>query len=211
MSLDVLWEHVKKIWVKGRSYELSEILEDTSDVKVAIFTRDESRAYVYVTSKQVSVQTIKKIIKNAQENECNEIMVATIGKVTPQAEEIGKEHNVEFIHKGAPLVYIFDHWLVPEHRVLSPEEAKEVIDKYAGGNPELLPKILVTDPAVRILRAKPGDVIEIRRRVPPKEELIKKYGKKFGMQAYEILKMLTPAGEEVSYRIVIEAPEEYLY
>ena len=100
---------------------------------------------------------------------------------------------------------------MPEHRVLSPEEAKEVIMRYAGGNPELLPKILVTDPAVRILRAKPGDIIEIRRKVPPKEELIKKYGKKFGERAYEILKELTPAGEEVSYRLVIEEPEQYLY
>jgi len=138
-------------------------------------------------------------------------MIATTGKVTTQAEAIGKQEGVEFVHRGAPLVYIFDHWLVPENRVLPPEEARKVIEKYAGGNPELLPKILVTDPAVRILRAKPGDVIEIRRRVPPKEELIKKYGKKFGEEAHRILKMLTPAGEEVSYRLVIEEPEEFLY
>jgi len=211
MSLDALWYHINKIWTEGRGYELSEIVDEAAEYIAAIFTKDNSKVYVYVTLKQVSVQTIKKIIKNAQELDCNEIMVATSGKVTPQAEEIGKENNVEFVHKGAPLVYIFDHWLVPEHRVLPPEKAKEIIEKYAGGNPELLPKILVSDPAVRILRAKPGDIIEIRRYVPPKEELIKKYGKKFGEMAYEILKMLTPAGEEVSYRIVIEAPEEYLY
>lgn len=211
MNLNTLWINVKKIWENGRGYELSEIIEETNEAKIAIFVRDNSRAFVYVTVKQISVQSIKKILKLAEENNSTEMMIATTGKVTPQALEIGRQNNVEFIHRRAPLLYIFDHWLVPEHRVLSPSEAREIIEKYAGGNPELLPKILVTDPAVRILRAKPGDVIEIRRKVPPKEELISKYGKKFGEYAYEILKMLTPAGEEVTYRIVIETPEEYLY
>ncbi len=211
MSLNTLWINVKKIWENGRGYELREILEETNESKIAIFTKDQAVAFVYVTTKQVSVQSIKKILKMAEENKSSEVMVATTGKVTPQALEIGKQNNVEFIHKRAPLLYIFDHWLVPEHRVLSKEEAREIIERYAGGNPELLPKILVSDPAVRILRAKPGDIIEIRRKVPPKEELIKKYGKKFGEYAYEVLKMLTPAGEEVTYRIVIETPEEYLY
>lgn len=211
MSLEVLWYHIHKIWTEGRGYKLDEILEETAETKKAIFKRNNSRAYVHVTIKQVSVQTVKSVLKAAKEQNCNEIMIATTGKVTTQAEAIGKQEGVEFVHRGAPLVYIFDHWLVPEHRVLPPEEARKVIEKYAGGNPELLPKILVTDPAVRILRAKPGDVIEIRRRVPPKEELIKKYGKKFGEEAHRILKMLTPAGEEVSYRLVIEEPEEFLY
>jgi len=211
MDLNTLWINVKKIWENGRGYKLREILEETDEVKIAIFTKGKTIAFVYVTIKQVSVQSIKKILKMAEENKSNEIMIATTGKVTPKALEIGRQNNVEFIHKRAPLLYIFDHWLVPEHRVLSKKEAKEVIEKFAGGNPELLPKILVSDPAVRILRAKPGDVIEIRRKIPPKEELVSKYGKKFGEYAYEVLKMLTPAGEEVTYRFVIETPEEYLY
>ncbi|GEM_PF-3566754 len=210
MSISVLWENVKKIWEKGRGYSLIE-LSDTERGKVAIFQKGDSKAYVYVTDRQVSVQTVRRVINEANERGCSEIMIATLDKVTTQAEEVGKENNVEFIHKGAPLIYIFDHWLVPEHRVLPPDEAKRIIEKYAGGNPELLPKISVRDPAVRILRAKPGDIIEIRRRVPPKEELIKRYGKKFGEKAYEILRELTPAGEEISYRIVVEETEQYLY
>ena len=210
MSISVLWENVKKIWEKGRGYSLIE-LSDTERGKVAIFQKGDSKAYVYVTDRQVSVQTVRRVINEANERGCSEIMIATLDKVTTQAEEVGKENNVEFIHKGAPLIYIFDHWLVPEHRVLPPDEAKRIIEKYAGGNPELLPKISVRDPAIRILRAKPGDIIEIRRRVPPKEELIKRYGKKFGEKAYEILRELTPAGEEISYRIVVEETEQYLY
>ncbi|MCR8487398.1 MAG: hypothetical protein NDP22_03185 [Crenarchaeota archaeon] len=107
-----------------------------------------------------------------------------------------------------PLIYIFDHWLVPQHRVLSPEEAKKVVEKYAGGDYQLayrtFPKILVNDPAVRILKAKPGQIIEIRRSVPALEELIQKYGEDTGQEIYKILKRLIPSGEEIYYRIVAE-------
>ena len=211
MSLSILWEHIRKIWEKGRGYKLSEILEETNERKKAIFIKGETKAFVLATSKQVSVTLMRKSIEEAKTLECQEIMIATLNKVTPQANQLARKKGVEIIDKNAPLIYIFDHWMVPEHRVLSKKEAKEIIEKYAGGNPNLLPKILVTDPAVRILKAKPGDVIEIIRRIPSKEELVKKYGKHHGEKIYELLRILTPAGEEKSYRLVIEAPEEYLY
>jgi len=57
---------------------------------------------------------------------------------------------------------ILEHELVPKHRVLSPEEAEEVLRKYCA-TPQQLPKILASDPVVRELGAKPGDIIEIVR------------------------------------------------
>lgn len=61
---------------------------------------------------------------------------------------------------------ILEHYMVPEHIILSSEEKKEVIDKYAGGNPYNLPYILATDPVVKEIGAKPGDVIKIVRISP---------------------------------------------
>ncbi len=60
---------------------------------------------------------------------------------------------------------IFIHEMVPKHRVLSEEEKEEVLKRY---NAKLmdLPRILVSDPVVRRLGAKPGDVIEIIRKSP---------------------------------------------
>ena len=58
---------------------------------------------------------------------------------------------------------ILDHYLVPQHVILSEEEKKEVIRKYAGGNPYNLPYILAKDPVVQAIGAKPGDVIKIIR------------------------------------------------
>jgi DNA-directed RNA polymerase subunit H len=68
--------------------------------------------------------------------------------------------------------YIINHVLVPRHILLSEEEKKEVIEKYAGGDPYKLPYILSTDPVVKILGAKPGDVIKIIRKSPTAGESI---------------------------------------
>ncbi|MCS7126191.1 MAG: DNA-directed RNA polymerase subunit H [Aigarchaeota archaeon] len=62
-----------------------------------------------------------------------------------------------------PKISILEHELVPPHRVLTPEEAREVLERY-GIQPQQLPYILVSDPVVREIGAKPGDIIEIRRR-----------------------------------------------
>ena len=55
------------------------------------------------------------------------------------------------------------HKLVPKHILLSDTEAKTVLKKY-NVNQNNLPKILVTDPCVKMLDAKPGQIIKIIRR-----------------------------------------------
>ena len=190
---------------------MEEVLEENEEEKTVIFSNGRHRALVVTTTESVSVRDIRTIIERSEELNCDKIMVATIDKVTTAALKEGREAKIEFIHKGEPLIYVFDHYLVPEHRILSDKEANEIIKKYANGRKGLLPKILASDPAVRILGAKPGDVIEIRRTVPPLEELVSKYGREFGKQIYELLKELSPAGEEVFYRVVIEEPERYSF
>ncbi len=60
---------------------------------------------------------------------------------------------------------IFDHELVPEHRVLSEKEKEELLKKYRIKISQL-PQIKAKDPAVVALGAKPGDIIEIKRKSP---------------------------------------------
>ncbi len=55
-----------------------------------------------------------------------------------------------------------DHILVPKHEVLSKEEAEELL-KILGISKEQLPKIKATDPIVKEIGAKPGDIIKITR------------------------------------------------
>ncbi len=72
-----------------------------------------------------------------------------------------------------------EHTLVPEFRLLSEEEKKEILEKF-NTTENKLPKILDFDPVVEKIGAKPGNVLEIKR-------------------TSEV------AGESVYYRIVVES------
>jgi DNA-directed RNA polymerase subunit H len=54
------------------------------------------------------------------------------------------------------------HELAPEHELLGPEETQRILDNYKITR-EQLPKILLTDPAIKHLEPKVGDVIKILR------------------------------------------------
>ncbi len=72
------------------------------------------------------------------------------------------------------------HELVPKHEIVSEKEKEELIKKY--GSIKNFPRILSTDPQVKLLNAKPGDVIKIRR--------------------YNDV-----TGESIYYRVVVEVKE----
>lgn len=57
---------------------------------------------------------------------------------------------------------ITQHELVPAHEVLSEKDAKEFLKKFNITKGQL-PKILLSDPAVKKIEAKAGDVIKITR------------------------------------------------
>ncbi len=63
------------------------------------------------------------------------------------------------------------HVLVPEHRILSEEEKKELLEKYKIDIKQL-PMILSSDPMVKQIGAKVGDVIEIKRKSPTAGEAL---------------------------------------
>jgi DNA-directed RNA polymerase subunit H len=57
------------------------------------------------------------------------------------------------------------HILVPKHTLLNEKERERLFVKYNITEKEL-PKILLTDPAIRSLKPKTGDVIKIERKSP---------------------------------------------
>lgn len=67
--------------------------------------------------------------------------------------------------KGKVEEKILDHELVPKHELLTKEEALKVL-RELGIRPEQLPWIRASDPIVKLLGAKPGDIIRVARRSP---------------------------------------------
>ena len=60
-------------------------------------------------------------------------------------------------------VDILKHELVPRHEVLSAAEKKELLERMAITEKQL-PKMLDSDPVIKQIEAKPGDVIKITRK-----------------------------------------------
>jgi DNA-directed RNA polymerase subunit H (RpoH/RPB5) len=73
---------------------------------------------------------------------------------------------------------ITKHDLVPKHELLNEQQREEVLKKF-GITLRQLPRIIETDPMVKTLGGKPGDVVKITR-------------------------ASDTAGESVYYRIVIK-------
>ncbi|MEM3726026.1 MAG: DNA-directed RNA polymerase subunit H [Candidatus Bathyarchaeia archaeon] len=80
--------------------------------------------------------------------------------------------------KTFPVFDIFEHVLVPKHEILTEEERKQVLAQYRV-QPYQLPQIKASDPAVKAIGAKPGDILRIVRKSPT-------------------------AGEHIAYRYVVE-------
>ena len=62
-------------------------------------------------------------------------------------------------------INILKHTLVPKHKIMNEKEVEELLKKY-GVTKDKLPKILASDPVVKAIGAKIGDVIEITRKSP---------------------------------------------
>jgi DNA-directed RNA polymerase subunit H len=75
-------------------------------------------------------------------------------------------------------VSILEHELVPKHEIVDAGEVTKLLKTYKIGK-EQLPKIKVSDPVIKEIKADAGDIIRIRR-------------------------TSRTAGKSISYRLVIE-------
>jgi DNA-directed RNA polymerase subunit H len=66
---------------------------------------------------------------------------------------------------------VLKHVYVPKHEIMPKREADEILLKYNAKH-EQLPFIFLSDPALKDLGAKPGDMIKITRKSPTAGESI---------------------------------------
>ncbi|NHK30155.1 MAG: DNA-directed RNA polymerase subunit H [Asgard group archaeon] len=95
------------------------------------------------------------------EDNVNGLLVAS-NRFTHYARREAKENNIWIITSKDPRFDIFTHDLVPEHIICPDDELKTLLDKFSIQRRHL-PKILASDPAVKAIGAKPGQVVKILR------------------------------------------------
>ncbi len=63
----------------------------------------------------------------------------------------------------APKIDILSHQLVPDHKILSKDEERELLRRL-GIEKTQLPWLKASDPAARAIGAKPGNIVKVERK-----------------------------------------------
>jgi len=167
--------------IKLRGYKLlkKEKYKDSTSYLVSI-PKEKTKALIWSIPEDatVGIITINKLAKAMKEQEIEKGLIISDGRYTHAAKQNAKKKKIELLPKAFPAFDIFEHKLVPKHEILTEQEKQEIIAKYKVPSYQL-PQIKASDPAVKAIDAKPGDILRIIRKS-------------------------TTAGEHIAYRYVVE-------
>ena len=110
----------------------------------------------------IGVQYINKLKKLMKDENIEKGMIITSGRYTQAAKLNAKRKNIELIPRMFPAFNLFEHVMVPKHEIVADQERQEILQKYKV-HPYQLPYINVSDPAVKAIGAKPGDIVKVIR------------------------------------------------
>lgn len=175
-----LEERKAKVLIKLRGYKLLKREKQKDAVSYLVeIPKERQKALIWcVPEETVGITTIARIQKAMKEAEVERGILVSSGRYTHAVKQNAKKKNIELLPKTFPAFDIFEHKLVPKHEILTKEEAEKILAQYRV-QPYQLPQIKASDPAVKAIGARPGDILKITRKSPT-------------------------AGEHIAYRYVVE-------
>ena len=174
-------ERKAEVLIKLRKYKLVEKQPyEGAYAYIVDIPQDKERAIVWciLGEATVGIAAMNTLYKLLKEKELERAIVITEGRFTHAVKIAAKKKNVELLPKSFPIFNIFEHHLVPFHEILNEKEKKQILTQYKI-QPYQMPQIKSGDPAVKVIGAKPGDILKITRKS-------------------------TTAGEHITYRYVVE-------
>jgi DNA-directed RNA polymerase subunit H len=174
-------ERKAEVLIKLRKYKMleKEKFEGAFGYTVEI-PEDKEKALIWCILDQatVGIVAMNQLYKVMKEKEIDRAIVITEGRYTHAVKQGAKKKKVELLLKSFPVFDIFEHALVSRHEILTEKEKNQLLNQYKV-KPYQMPQIGSTDPAVKAIGAKPGDVLRIIRKS-------------------------STAGEHIAYRYVVE-------
>ncbi|KAJ2235398.1 DNA-directed RNA polymerases II 24 kDa polypeptide (RNA polymerase II subunit 5) [Coemansia sp. RSA 485] len=114
----------------------------------------------------VGVQPIKEYCRRMIQESVNNSIIVYRKKITSSAirdiSGISGKFRIEIFEESNLLVNITEHELVPQHKVLSDEQKKEILTRYRLKETQL-PRIMHDDPVARYYGMTRGQVVQIIR------------------------------------------------
>ncbi len=174
-----LEEKKADVLIKLRGYKLLE-KKDYKNASGLIVKTPKEKAILYCIPSQgtIGVQYITQLAKIMKDEKLETGLIIIGGRYTQAAKTAARRNSIELIPRIFPIFNIFDHELVPKHEILLQEEREKLLAQYRV-HPYQLPRIKTSDPAVKAIGAKAGDIVRVTRDS-------------------------STAGEYVAYRYVIE-------
>jgi DNA-directed RNA polymerase subunit H len=159
-------ERKAEVLIKLRKYKLiqKEKFEGAFGYTIDI-PEDKEKAIIWCILDQatVGIVAMNLLYKIMKEKEIDRAIVITEGRYTHAVKQGAKKKKVELLLKSFPVFDIFEHALVPRHEILSEKERAALLEQYKI-KPYQMPQISSTDPAVKAIGAKPGEVLRIIRK-----------------------------------------------
>jgi len=163
---ETIEEHKAEVLIKLRKYKLikKEKHEGAFGYIVDI-PKDKEKALVWciLDEATVGIAMMNNLYKLLEEKGLERAVVITEGRFTHAAKQGAKKKKVELLPKTFPVFEIFDHKLVPKHEILDEKEKSQILAEYKI-QPYQMPQIKATDPAVKAIGARPGDMLKIIRK-----------------------------------------------
>jgi DNA-directed RNA polymerase subunit H len=152
-----------------RGYKVLEVEEEEDGISITAEMKTEGgnkeQVLAYVPDKEVvGVKIVRDINERVEKEGYTRAIVATRGKFTPYAKKESRDYPIDILTGAFPMFDIFSHDLVPLHELATPQEVEELKKRY-GIELYQLPKVSQTDPVVRTLGARVGDVLKITREI----------------------------------------------
>ena len=122
---------------------------------------DKAQVLIIGGDDTIGVAIIRDIVKVMKKKKIKYKLIIGAGKVTRSAKNEMLANKIDFISAQLVLMNILEHEMVPKHEIASKEELKQILEKYRISTGQL-PLILHTDPVLKIIGAKPGDVVKIK-------------------------------------------------
>lgn len=140
-----------------------------SDLIVLVAHNDDPTDQMFVffpEESKVGIKTIKTYCQRMQEENISRAIIVVQDRMTPSAKQslvdMAPKYILEQFLEAELLINITEHNLVPEHVVMTPEEKKELLERYKLKESQL-PRIQQGDPVARYFGLKRGQVVKIIR------------------------------------------------
>jgi DNA-directed RNA polymerase subunit H len=179
--MQTIEERKAEVLIKLRKYKLLEKEKfEGAYAYIVEIPEDKEKAIIWciLGEATVGIAAMNTLYKVMKDKDIDRTIVVTEGRYTHAVKLGSKKKKVELLPKSFPVFNIFEHDLVPFHEILSEKEKNQLLTQYKV-KPYQMPQIRSTDPAVKVIGAKIGDILKITRKSKT-------------------------AGEHITYRYVVE-------